>query len=1441
MTVPLATAWQNYCTLANCLVRLHAEVRTALTALHVGTECSSQIQTSCPFGDSYYENPRHAFAVADVAGSALPLITASGGRVNTLISLDVPDWATWEIMFSNVRGNLGNVSGPFAHPLDVVVRGLTVGAPQLATRVTVDHPAGSEASPFAIAQTLTYSFAGAVPYSPDFTFPNDGTRAMGLLRWCGPCDKSSQQYNALACPDAALFTGLTYDVHATMATGFQCWTQASGTITSNFTTNTCGGKTAYNLCDPTAAIDTGTPYDTSERSSGYYSRVGAVVWWKIICETCTLVGAPWSVTLNVTAFMTATFGPSSVAGRQFAFNLTALGWNNTAVLGYYATDFAGGVYVRGGSMPRHCDTLCHAFRSRRAFCVHLQFVIKELTAGLAVVNTIPIRIGLSNHLYNIAPYSTQLSIDNIWATQYYDPTAMFNWTLPVAYTDQNTPYQLSVTSISSNPPTLFGKVGVALVSPLTGAPVYNVSAAAGTLSPGVVTLTLSVVDGGIPAIALPLILPSNYGQMSMTSAFYVQMMPYSTCGRGNYATAAYVAGASTVPCSTCTVCNAVGAFYEFSPCTTTSNAICALCTTCTPGLQYAAGACSARGDVFCAPCTTCSGLAYDTGTGCLDGGGVDRACAICSACSAVGTASCVNATTCICKAGWGGLNCSTCTDGRFGALCDQTCSCAMGATSCNMTTGACQCAAGFAGSECDRCTSASAYGATCSGVCGCGQHGHCSNGPGGNGTCSCDDAWGGTTCTVPLGQAIAVYGGVVVLPRVVAVEGQLLSLAIPADFIVVGTVAVVQLALTGGPAWLSIVQNTSSPSGYSWSGTPLRSDVTRGSRFITTNAVNATIIASAASADVAMFTTAVDVLPVNTPPVIMLLPAATLSALSIQPGSVFTLDIVWVSSIAALCVGSPLNATACYTDSDISGGFADSVSLIGTGFPVWLALAPISGGVQGAGFSRQLAGPPTYQISGLAPSSAAQTSGILTVVATDSVGANVSVIVPYAVGARLAAEWTAGATTPVVVTLSRRALRDWVWVLPATSVTVADDTAAVIKYSVAAVQASDGECGWLDVALSLDVVPRPLLRIMIGVLVPTGGGNCSVAVNATTAAGFVVQGLVTVVLAPYLVSASTLGAVVRSPLYRGLQGISPSGGVLPSIIVKALNEDVRFPMLDITANIAAAPTATLHLVVTSVRTSSQRDDAFAEALLQWSCRSVTANTSGSWNCSLSSPAALIAVDTTGGYIETTSSPLIRPGAYALQALVWVANASMTNTLTSTLLSRSPVARLPIAILVMPPATFSLTIGQWRSVTRGCGVLRCALQYARYTRSEGSYYHPSHDPIFLPTAVTACAHRVAARVRQYLQGIARWRVRTRQGVACSRRTAIPSVTAHGRVTRRAVRRARLRRGLAGLVKHWAVQSPTSLGHGLCAQWPALEALLKWMLQTQRAMSHARLRT
>ena len=89
---------------------------------------------------------------------------------------------------------------------------------------------------------------------------------------------------------------------------------------------------------------------------------------------------------------------------------------------------------------------------------------------------------------------------------------------------------------------------------------------------------------------------------------------------------------------------------------------------------------------------------------------------------------------CLCQDGFAGLDCTAVCPGNRTAPCG-------GYGACDTATATCVCVAGYAGPACAVvCPTAAGS------VCGYPVHGHCHDGPGGNGTCTCHTGYGGPAC-----------------------------------------------------------------------------------------------------------------------------------------------------------------------------------------------------------------------------------------------------------------------------------------------------------------------------------------------------------------------------------------------------------------------------------------------------------------------------------------------------------------------------------------------------------------------------------------------------------------------------------------------------------------------------------------------------------------------
>ncbi|XP_035959404.2 stabilin-2 [Halichoerus grypus] len=92
-----------------------------------------------------------------------------------------------------------------------------------------------------------------------------------------------------------------------------------------------------------------------------------------------------------------------------------------------------------------------------------------------------------------------------------------------------------------------------------------------------------------------------------------------------------------------------------------------------------------------------------------------------------------------CCAGFFGPQCQPCP-GEAGNVCFGNGICLDGVNG----TGVCECGEGFAGTACETCAKGK-YGAHCDQVCSC-VHGRCNQGPSGDGSCHCDLGWRGVRC-----------------------------------------------------------------------------------------------------------------------------------------------------------------------------------------------------------------------------------------------------------------------------------------------------------------------------------------------------------------------------------------------------------------------------------------------------------------------------------------------------------------------------------------------------------------------------------------------------------------------------------------------------------------------------------------------------------------------
>uniref|UniRef100_A0A8D1QI06 Stabilin-2 n=1 Tax=Sus scrofa TaxID=9823 RepID=A0A8D1QI06_PIG len=92
-----------------------------------------------------------------------------------------------------------------------------------------------------------------------------------------------------------------------------------------------------------------------------------------------------------------------------------------------------------------------------------------------------------------------------------------------------------------------------------------------------------------------------------------------------------------------------------------------------------------------------------------------------------------------CCAGYFGPQCQPCPGSAEG-ICFGNGICLDGANG----TGVCECGGGFGGTACETCVEGK-YGAHCDQVCTC-VHGRCNQGPSGDGSCNCDVGWRGVKC-----------------------------------------------------------------------------------------------------------------------------------------------------------------------------------------------------------------------------------------------------------------------------------------------------------------------------------------------------------------------------------------------------------------------------------------------------------------------------------------------------------------------------------------------------------------------------------------------------------------------------------------------------------------------------------------------------------------------
>ena len=83
-----------------------------------------------------------------------------------------------------------------------------------------------------------------------------------------------------------------------------------------------------------------------------------------------------------------------------------------------------------------------------------------------------------------------------------------------------------------------------------------------------------------------------------------------------------------------------------------------------------------------------------------------------------------------------------CPEGRYGANCEQECTCQNGAQ-CDAATGACTCALGFQGARCERPCEAGRFGPDCAYTCNCRNDATCDRV---TGCCSCTSGWFGQFC-----------------------------------------------------------------------------------------------------------------------------------------------------------------------------------------------------------------------------------------------------------------------------------------------------------------------------------------------------------------------------------------------------------------------------------------------------------------------------------------------------------------------------------------------------------------------------------------------------------------------------------------------------------------------------------------------------------------------
>ncbi|XP_052224158.1 multiple epidermal growth factor-like domains protein 10 [Dreissena polymorpha] len=92
-----------------------------------------------------------------------------------------------------------------------------------------------------------------------------------------------------------------------------------------------------------------------------------------------------------------------------------------------------------------------------------------------------------------------------------------------------------------------------------------------------------------------------------------------------------------------------------------------------------------------------------------------------------------------------GAKCDMCAPGRYGALCEQSCSLGCSGGSCNKTDGTCSCLANFTGAKCDMCAPGR-YGVLCEQSCSQGCSGGSCNIT--DGTCSCLGNFTGAKCDI---------------------------------------------------------------------------------------------------------------------------------------------------------------------------------------------------------------------------------------------------------------------------------------------------------------------------------------------------------------------------------------------------------------------------------------------------------------------------------------------------------------------------------------------------------------------------------------------------------------------------------------------------------------------------------------------------------------------